>query len=90
MLQILTSLHKRNGALHRIPSVEKCLSALLNDIEIVSRSYLPVVLAEDYLHQLLKLVASIHDQQTKETTAAAAGKLGIHANLDGVELVVEW
>lgn len=84
-ISILTSLHKHNGALHRIPSVEKYLSALLNDINIVSRSYLPVVRAEDYLHQLLKLVASIQDQQTKET----GGKLGIHTNLDGVELVIE-
>lgn len=83
-ISILTSLQKHDGTIYKIPSVEKYLSHLLNDVQIVSRSHLPVVLADDYLRQLKKLIICIQEHKQKDLNQSK-----IHAKLDDVELVVE-
>lgn len=71
--------------LNKIPTVEHYLSSMLNNVDIVRHSHRPTILADDYLVQIRKLIASLHDFGIDHRNAAR-----IHADLTQVQVIVEW
>jgi len=87
--QTLRSLYQYDAILSKIPAAERYLSTLLDNIEIARQPHQPVTMAHDYLCQLRKLTASIAMEKLRRGGSESDASL-VHANVDGVQLVVEW
>ena len=59
---------------------------LLGNIEIAHQQHDPVIMAQDYLQQLRKLTASVAEEKVQRGSDVSL----VYANVDGVQLVVEW
>jgi len=85
-MQTLKSLYQYDAVLAKIPAAERYLSTLLGNIEITHQPHRPVTMAQDYLGELRKLTASIAEEKAQHGPDVAL----VHANVDDVQLVVEW
>ena len=85
-IQTLKSLYQYDAVLSKIPAAECYLSTLLGNIEIAHQPHQPVTMAQDYLHQLRKLTASIVEEKAQRGLYVPL----IQTDVDGVQLVVEW
>ncbi len=82
--QVLQSIAKRDQILLRLPASERYLATLLNHIQVIRRPHRPIILAEDYLLYLRKLIAAVkHYQQGNPDF------LG-DEQLHDLHLVVDW
>ena len=81
-LKMIRSINSFDGLVLQVPSAEKYLSHVLNDIKVSHRKFKPTLLIQSYLNQLFKLTTSIEDFK-------ARNDLPFSQSLGNYKLVVE-
>ncbi|KAI1297252.1 T-cell activation inhibitor, mitochondrial [Halotydeus destructor] len=70
--------------IEEIPRAEECLSQSLNGVRVRHRKFMPSILIQEYMEQLLKLTKSVQNYRTKNPLPPSW-----NTGLENIELVVE-
>lgn len=63
-LKMITKINSYDGLVLQVPSAEKYLSSVLNDIKVRHRKFKPTLLIQSYLQQLFKLTTSLEEHKS--------------------------